>query len=103
VNEVRQLQRFSLPAKWAAILCTLVVLIAGSVQAAHFHSLTSKTPPVHCSICILAHSNRTAAPARIFEFARAALQAAAFLTPTAFVAKFRLDCFARYVRPPPSV
>src|SRR5690242_12704279 len=103
VNEARQLQRFSLPAKWVAILCALVVLIAGSVEAAHFHSLASKTPPVHCSICILAHSNRSAAPACVFEFARPVLRATAFLTPTALVAKIRIDCFARYVRPPPPI
>jgi hypothetical protein len=102
VNEARPPLRVSLPTKWAAIVCTLVVLISGSVEAAHFHSLASKTPPVHCSICILGHSNRSAAPACVFEFARPVLRATAFLTPTALVAKIRIDCFARYVRPPPS-
>ena len=103
VNEARQTFRFGPPAKWVAILCTLVIFISGSVEAAHFHSLESKTAPVRCSICILAHSNRSAAAACRFEFARPVLRATAFLTPSAVTAKCRLDCFARYVRPPPSV
>src|SRR5882724_805118 len=83
-----------------SLLCVVLVLFVGIVQAVHVHSGNSKLPSHECSVCSVAHAgilHKTAAKP-IPIFVRTELVSVAVVTHTSSVV---LSTFR--IRPPPSV
>jgi hypothetical protein len=82
------------------VLCVLLVLFIGVVQAVHVHSENSKLPSHECSICSVAHAglirNAIENPAPVLVQTETVAVAAVTRKSSDIVLSFR-------IRPPPSV
>jgi hypothetical protein len=84
--------------KVIACLCLSLMLWSALALAMHRHS--SEQESHSCQVCVAAHS---AAPATIPRVPRPQFRKVLTLKLRPVAAKQRLESFARYVRPPPSV
>lgn len=82
-----------------AILCVLLVLVSGSIQAVHMHA-NGDVSHADCSLCVTAHVAQTvAAPVVSLSFIPVIFRVETVATTT----RVRSICvFALYIRPPPA-
>jgi len=83
-----------------ALLCVLLVLLAGFAQANHVHAAKSNSPTHECSICSVAHAGAIVQVAyrALPVFQRSILVIREEVSPTPLLVASFL-----YIRPPPSV
>jgi hypothetical protein len=94
-----QQPRASLVVRWMVVFCLILVSVAASAQAAHYHLDQSDGASKHCSLCLVLHSAASLTGAVQVS---SSCQATGYMVvladsaDTAFPVPFRL-----FSRPPP--
>ena len=85
-------------AKNLSLLCVLLVVFAGFVQAVHVHSQDSKLPSHECSVCSVAHAGVIAQA--VYRPVPVFVRSARVVLPEVPV-KSSDSVFTIHIRPPP--
>lgn len=99
--QVRSLEKSRSAAifRWLVFLCLVLVSIAATAQAMHFHSDQAARTTNHCSICLVMHSAAVAAHQVQLD---SSFQSSGYLHVSANSARVSsLASFALFSRPPP--
>lgn len=83
-----------------SLVCVLLIVFTGVVQAVHVHSENSKVPSHVCSVCSVAHSGVVSS--HVYRSAPLQVRALAATTTENFAQSSDV-VFSLHIRPPPAV